>query len=91
MAHAIEGTKSMHSLRHAFSISGQELVRGTNCPPHETIEFWIAFTNLFEVICRIFTIRQYCNNVINTEISVAKRLGAQERDINLFSQRFISE
>ena len=74
--------KYWNKLKQRLVSEGNETV--TNCPPHETIEFWIAFTNLFEVICRIFTIRQYCNNVINTEIPLFLHLIPDRPDLLLF-------
>ena len=66
-----------------FPISGQELVRGTNCTPHG-IKFRISLTQPFDILPHINAVCKHTYNVRNTEIPLFLHLIPDRPDLLRF-------
>ncbi len=51
-----------------FAIGGDEFVGGTICPPHERIEFGVAFAKLLEVFAGILAVCEGFHGIDNAEV-----------------------
>ena len=51
-----------------LAIGRDELVGGTFCPPHESIEFGISLTKLLEVSSRILAVGEGFNGIDDAEV-----------------------